>query len=98
MFARRGLLLSLPQIARGFPPPPPEEATAEAKSLTGGKVKSGIGLPMVNVLESTLLEWTYSKVRVWSTPASGPIHHVFLWIQPRGLPGGYHHGQESMKR
>jgi hypothetical protein len=40
----------------------------------GDKVDSGIG-PMVNVVESTY------KVRLQSTTASGPIHHVFLWIR-----------------
>ncbi len=34
---------------------------------------------MVNVWESTL-EWTKGEVIV-TTPAWGPIHHVFLWIR-----------------
>ncbi len=45
------------------------------------QVDSGIGLPMVNELESTL-EWTYGEDIVNSGIGSH-LHHVFLWIRPQ---------------
>ncbi len=54
----------------------------------GYKVDSGVRLPMLNVLESTL-EWTIGHTvwsrwgccQLWHRVPS--IHHVFLWIRPQ---------------